>query len=44
MMHLRRAQDDGVFDRFTGHIEDLWANGRDVWTAPAAEVVDHAQA
>jgi len=41
MMHLRRAQDDGVFDRFAGHIEDLWARGRDVWTIP--EVL-HAQA
>ncbi|MFD7454033.1 XRE family transcriptional regulator [Kitasatospora sp. NPDC059827] len=43
MMHLRRAQDDGVFDRFAGHIEDLWAKGRDV-SVPAAEVVDRAQA
>jgi hypothetical protein len=34
MMHLRRAQDDGVFDRFAGHIEDLWAKGRDAWTIP----------
>ncbi|MEV8322926.1 XRE family transcriptional regulator [Kitasatospora sp. NPDC056731] len=44
MMHLRRAQDDGVFDRFVGHVEDLWAKGRDVWTTPAAEVADRAQA
>ncbi|MFJ8627468.1 XRE family transcriptional regulator [Kitasatospora sp. NPDC093550] len=41
MMHFRRAQDDGVFDRFAGHIEDLWAKGRDVWTIPE---VQHAQA
>lgn len=41
MMHLRRAQDDGVFDRFAGHVEDLWARGRDVWTIPE---VQHAQA
>ena len=38
MMHLRRAQADGVFDRFAGHAEDLWAKGRDVWTIPTAEV------
>lgn len=43
MMHLRRCQDDGVFDRFAGHIEDLWAKGRDAWTIPTAEVA-HAQA
>ncbi|WP_395292984.1 XRE family transcriptional regulator [Kitasatospora hibisci] len=41
MMHLRRCQDDGVFDRFAGHVEDLWARGRDVWTTPE---VDRAQA
>ncbi|KDN84360.1 transcriptional regulator [Kitasatospora cheerisanensis KCTC 2395] len=40
MMHLRRAQDDGVFDRFAGHVEDLWAKGRDVWTIPTTEVAD----
>ncbi|MFJ2780740.1 XRE family transcriptional regulator [Kitasatospora sp. NPDC087315] len=44
MMHLRRAQDDGVFDRFAGHVEDLWARGRDVWTIPTAEVTADAQA
>ncbi|MFG3051930.1 XRE family transcriptional regulator [Kitasatospora sp. NPDC048239] len=44
MMHLRRAQDDGLFDRFAGHIEDLWAKGRDVWTIPTAEVAADAQA
>ncbi|MFF0409043.1 XRE family transcriptional regulator [Kitasatospora sp. NPDC004745] len=44
MMHLRRCQDDGVFDRFAGHIEDLWAKGRDVWTIPTAEVAVDAQA
>jgi hypothetical protein len=44
MMHLRRAQDDGVFDRFAGHVEDLWAKGRDAWTIPTAEVAADAQA
>jgi transcriptional regulator with XRE-family HTH domain len=40
MMHLRRAQTDGVFDRFAGHTEDLWARGRDVWNLE----VQHAEA
>ncbi|MFJ6622066.1 hypothetical protein ACIQOW_31365 [Kitasatospora sp. NPDC091335] len=44
MMHFRRAQEDGVFDRFAGHVEDLWAKGRDVWTAATTEVADHGQA
>ncbi|MFD4398334.1 hypothetical protein [Kitasatospora sp. NPDC058397] len=44
MMRFRRAQDDGVFDRFAGHVEDLWARGRDVWAISAVEAVDHAQA
>ncbi|MFJ5923892.1 XRE family transcriptional regulator [Kitasatospora sp. NPDC092948] len=43
MMHLRRTQDDGVFDRFAGHVEDLWGRGHDVWTIPATEDA-HAQA
>lgn len=43
MMHLRRAQDDGVFDRFAGHTDDLWARGRDVWTIPTTEAA-HAEA
>ncbi|GGQ89663.1 transcriptional regulator [Kitasatospora griseola] len=40
MMHLRRTQDDGVFDRFAGHVEDLWGRGRDVWTIPTTEDAD----
>ncbi|WP_329879358.1 MULTISPECIES: XRE family transcriptional regulator [unclassified Streptomyces] len=44
MMHLRRAQDDGVFDRFAGHTEELWAKGRDVWTIPTTTEAAHAQA
>jgi hypothetical protein len=31
MMHLRRLQDDGMFDRFAEHVEELWARGRSVW-------------
>ncbi|MFC8384930.1 hypothetical protein [Nocardia sp. NPDC057272] len=31
MMHLRREQPDGMFDRFTEHVEELWSRGRDIW-------------
>ncbi|MGC0312358.1 transcriptional regulator with XRE-family HTH domain [Kitasatospora acidiphila] len=31
MMHLRRAQDDGMFDRFADHVEELWSRGRNIW-------------
>jgi hypothetical protein len=31
MTHLRRYQDDGLFDRFSYHASELWSNGRDVW-------------
>ncbi|MFD5434359.1 DUF397 domain-containing protein [Kitasatospora sp. NPDC127067] len=34
----------GELDRFAGHVEDLWANGREVWTTRATEVADHVQA
>ncbi|MEV7781992.1 DUF5919 domain-containing protein [Kitasatospora sp. NPDC088351] len=27
MMHLRRQQDDGMFDRFAAHAEELWERG-----------------
>ncbi len=27
-LHLRRAQDGGVFDRYVEHFESLWADGR----------------
>jgi transcriptional regulator with XRE-family HTH domain len=30
MMHLRRLQGDGAFDRFAGHAEELWERGRPV--------------
>ncbi|GAA2149943.1 XRE family transcriptional regulator [Kitasatospora kazusensis] len=31
MMHLRRSQADGMFDRFADHVEELWTRGRDIW-------------
>lgn len=31
LLHLRRRQDDGLFDRFASHVEDLWADARPVW-------------
>ncbi|WP_405424609.1 XRE family transcriptional regulator [Streptomyces erythrochromogenes] len=30
MMHLRRRQTDGMFDRFAAHVEELWSRGRDI--------------
>lgn len=30
MMHLRRRQADGMFDRFATHVEELWSRGRDI--------------
>lgn len=30
MMHLRRHQTDGMFDRFSAHVEELWSRGRDI--------------
>jgi Domain of unknown function (DUF5919) len=33
--HLRRCQDDGVFDRFMMHVGALWDGGRDVWATEA---------
>ncbi|MCC9309418.1 DUF5919 domain-containing protein [Kitasatospora sp. RB6PN24] len=39
MMHLRRAQDDGMFDRFADHVEELWSRGRNI-----REAAQHGQA
>ncbi|MFD3875532.1 XRE family transcriptional regulator [Streptomyces sp. NPDC058623] len=39
MMHLRRCQTDGMFDRFAAHVEELWQRGRDI-----REVAENAQA
>ncbi|MFI9200583.1 DUF5919 domain-containing protein [Streptomyces sp. NPDC053048] len=30
-LHLRRCQNDGMFDRFASHVEELWRNGTSVW-------------
>ncbi len=32
-LHLRRHQDDGLFDRFLYHVEELWGSGRDLTPA-----------
>lgn len=34
MMHLRRSQTDGMFDRFAAHVEELWSRGRDIRETP----------
>ncbi len=39
MLHLRRSQPDGMFDRFAGHVEELWGRGRNIW-----EASEHGQA
>lgn len=41
MMHLRRYQADGMFDRFAEHVEELRGRARGVW---GVEVVEHAEA
>lgn len=28
MLHLRRAQENGLFDRYAEHVEELWGRGR----------------
>ncbi|MEW1721751.1 XRE family transcriptional regulator [Streptomyces sp. NPDC093109] len=30
-LHLRRLQNDGLFDRFASHVEELWNRGTPVW-------------
>lgn len=30
-LHLHRYQDDGMFDRFASHVEELWTRGTPVW-------------
>ncbi|MFI9159795.1 helix-turn-helix domain-containing protein [Kitasatospora aureofaciens] len=39
MLHLRRSQPDGMFDRFADHVEELWGRGRNIW-----EATEHGQA
>lgn len=31
MLHLKRYQDDGLYDRFAYHVNELWSDGRPVW-------------
>ncbi|MBP8537928.1 hypothetical protein GWI24_33665 [Streptomyces sp. MK37H] len=31
MLHIRRLGDDGLYDRFAGHVSALWEGGRPVW-------------
>jgi hypothetical protein len=31
MLHLRRRQRDGLFDRFAYHLSELWESGRPAW-------------
>jgi transcriptional regulator with XRE-family HTH domain len=38
-LHLRRCQDDGIFDRFTMHVGALWDQGRDIWGASPASAL-----
>jgi transcriptional regulator with XRE-family HTH domain len=33
-LHLRRHQNDGLFDRYAGHVDYLWNLGQDVAEAP----------
>ncbi|MFD6294504.1 DUF5919 domain-containing protein [Streptomyces sp. NPDC060235] len=33
-LHLRRHQNDGMFDRFASHVEELWKRGRPVREEP----------
>ncbi len=33
MFHIRREQNEGMFDRFMEHVDELWSRGRDVWEA-----------
>lgn len=40
MLHLRRCQQDGMFDRFMEHVDELWGRGRNIWDLE----VQHAEA
>ncbi len=37
MLHVCRLQDDGLFDRFSYHVSELWRSGREVWPATPVE-------
>ncbi|MFD7582420.1 DUF5919 domain-containing protein [Kitasatospora sp. NPDC059811] len=34
LMHLRRSGENGMFDRFAEHVEELWSRGGDIRTGP----------
>lgn len=36
-LHLRRRQDDGLFDRFARHLDYLWESGRDIFSPALTE-------
>lgn len=36
-LHLRRRQDDGIFDRYVAHVDHLWNAARDVWPTEPPE-------
>ncbi|MEU8515039.1 DUF5919 domain-containing protein [Kitasatospora sp. NPDC048722] len=33
LMHLRRSEENGMFDRFAEHVEELWSRGSDIHPA-----------
>lgn len=39
-LHLRRREDDGLYDRFAGHVTSLWNAGRPVWPEEPAPAGD----
>ncbi|GLW21749.1 hypothetical protein Mame01_17920 [Microbispora amethystogenes] len=36
MLHLKRYQDDGLYDRFAYHVDELWSAGRNIWQGPTS--------
>ncbi|MFJ2811258.1 DUF5919 domain-containing protein [Kitasatospora sp. NPDC087271] len=34
LMHLRRSEENGMFDRFAEHVEELWSRGSDIRSGP----------
>lgn len=37
-IHLRRKQDDGLFDRYAAHTEHLWKRSRPIWPIKSASI------
>lgn len=42
MLHLRRLGDDGLYDRFAGHVTALWASGRPAAVSGTSSVLHEA--